>query len=53
MQNFDNVGLAFNLLFEIPTTEGWVDVMYAAVDQMGKDMQVRRSEERSDELGTR
>ncbi|GMH93963.1 hypothetical protein TL16_g12770 [Triparma laevis f. inornata] len=42
MQNFDNVGLAFNLLFEITTTEGWVDVMYAAVDQMGKDMQHKR-----------
>jgi hypothetical protein len=42
MQNFDNVGLAFNLLFEITTTEGWVDVMYAAVDNMGKDMQHKR-----------
>ena len=31
-QNFDNVGSAFLTLFEIMSTEGWVDVMYAAVD---------------------
>ena len=29
-QSFDNVILAFLSLFEIATTEGWVDVMYAA-----------------------
>ena len=44
-QNFDNVGLAFNLLFEITTTEGWVDVMYAAVDNLGQDMNHRRDEQ--------
>jgi hypothetical protein len=31
-QNFDNIGSAFVSLIEIATTEGWVDVMYAAVD---------------------
>jgi len=31
-QNFDNVGSAFLTLFEIMSTEGWVDVMYAATD---------------------
>jgi len=31
-QNFDNIGTAMLTLFEISTTEGWVDVMYAAAD---------------------
>uniref|UniRef100_A0A7S2PB29 EF-hand domain-containing protein n=1 Tax=Leptocylindrus danicus TaxID=163516 RepID=A0A7S2PB29_9STRA len=34
-QNFNNVFSAMALLFEISTTEGWVDVMLAAVDQRG------------------
>ena len=34
-QNFDNVLNAMSTLFEIATTEGWVDVMLAAVDQRG------------------
>ena len=38
-QNFDNVLKGFALLFEISTTEGWVDVMNAAIDQRGIDMQ--------------
>ena len=37
--NFDNIWSAFALLFEISTTEGWVDVMNAAIDQRGIDMQ--------------
>lgn len=37
--NFDNIWSAFALLFEISTTEGWVDVMNAAIDQRGMDMQ--------------
>ena len=41
-QNFDNVGEAFNLLFEITTTEGWITVMMAAVDSMGYEMQPKR-----------
>ncbi len=38
-QNFDNVLNGMALLFEISTTEGWVDVMYAAIDQRGVEMQ--------------
>jgi len=41
-QNFNNVASAMALLFEISTTEGWVDVMYAAVDQRGIDRQPTR-----------
>mmetsp|Transcript_4740 Transcript_4740/g.8379 ORF Transcript_4740/g.8379 Transcript_4740/m.8379 type:complete len:1851 (+) Transcript_4740:174-5726(+) len=33
-QNFDNVVAAMITLFEISTTEGWVDVMYAASDSV-------------------
>jgi hypothetical protein len=38
-QSFDNALAAFLSLFEIATTEGWVDVMYSAVDATGVDMQ--------------
>ena len=38
-QNFNNVVQGIALLFEIATTEGWVDVMYAAIDQRGIDAQ--------------
>jgi hypothetical protein len=34
-QNFDNILNAMVTLFEISTTEGWVDVMYAASDAVG------------------
>lgn len=33
-QNFDNIANAMLTLFEISTTEGWVDVMYVAADSM-------------------
>ncbi|CAE8631108.1 unnamed protein product [Polarella glacialis] len=33
-QNFDNILNAMITLFEISTTEGWVDVMYAASDSV-------------------
>mgnify|MGYP002840354894 CR=1 FL=1 len=35
----DDVGQALFLLFEISTTEGWVDVMFAAVDSTSIHMQ--------------
>jgi len=35
-QNFDNIFNAMLTLFEIMTTEGWVDVMYAASDAVGE-----------------
>ena len=38
-QDFDNVFNSLLTLFEISTTEGWVDVMWAAVDSRGIDMQ--------------
>lgn len=38
-QRFDNTIWAFLTLFEISTTEGWVDVMYAVVDSTGIDME--------------
>jgi hypothetical protein len=34
-QNFDNIVSSLLTLFEISTTEGWVDVMYAAADVTG------------------
>eukprot|EP00927_Polykrikos_kofoidii_P085373 TRINITY_DN9275_c0_g4_i1.p1 TRINITY_DN9275_c0_g4~~TRINITY_DN9275_c0_g4_i1.p1 ORF type:complete len:1865 (-),score=301.26 TRINITY_DN9275_c0_g4_i1:204-5798(-) len=38
-QNFDNIINSLLTLFEISTTEGWVDVMYAASDHVGPYMQ--------------
>jgi len=38
-QSFNNVLEGMFTLFEISTTEGWVDVMLAAVDQQGIEMQ--------------
>ena len=47
-RSFDNVGDALLLLYELSTTEGWVDYMYAAVDSEGIDMQPRRYLKNSD-----
>ena len=38
-QNFDNILSALSTLWEMSTTEGWVDIMYAACDNRGVDMQ--------------
>jgi len=38
-QQFNNVFLSMMALVELSTTEGWVDVMWAAVDANGVDMQ--------------
>lgn len=38
-QTFDHMGSAMATFFELSTTEGWVDVMYAGVDAAGVDMQ--------------
>jgi len=40
--NFDNIANAMLTLFEILTTEGWVDVMYAACASTGAYMQPKR-----------
>jgi len=45
-QNFNNVLRGFALLFEISTTESWVDVMHAAIDQRGIDIQPVRDNNR-------
>lgn len=37
--NFDNVFQAMSTLFQISTTEGWVDIMYQGVDSIGIDYQ--------------
>jgi len=41
-QDFDNIINSMLTLFEIGTTEGWVDVMYAASDSMGLYRQPQR-----------
>jgi hypothetical protein len=38
-RNFDHAGSAMRTLFEIATTEGWVDTMYDGVDSVGPMMQ--------------
>merc|ERR1719162_2591709 len=43
-QSFDNIAVAMQTLFEISTTEGWVDVMYSAVDSRGPFMEPSRDE---------
>eukprot|EP00421_Protoceratium_reticulatum_P005607 CAMPEP_0168363876 /NCGR_PEP_ID=MMETSP0228-20121227/3920_1 /TAXON_ID=133427 /ORGANISM="Protoceratium reticulatum, Strain CCCM 535 (=CCMP 1889)" /LENGTH=1902 /DNA_ID=CAMNT_0008376623 /DNA_START=137 /DNA_END=5845 /DNA_ORIENTATION=+ len=41
-QNFDNIWSSMLTLFEISTTEGWVDVMYSATDAMDTYVQPKR-----------
>lgn len=45
-QNFDNVVNGMALLFEISSTEGWVKVMNAAIDQRGVHMQPVRDSQK-------
>ena len=44
--DFDNVGHGMLTLFEMATTEGWTDVMWAMVDSTGLDMQPRTNHNR-------
>uniref|UniRef100_A0A8C7ALZ3 Sodium channel protein n=1 Tax=Neovison vison TaxID=452646 RepID=A0A8C7ALZ3_NEOVI len=37
--NFDNVGMAYLALLQVATFKGWMDIMYAAVDSRGEDLQ--------------
>ena len=39
VQNFDHVINGMGLLFQIITTEGWIDIMYKMVDSVGVGMQ--------------
>jgi len=41
-QNFNNIWFAMLTLFEISTTEGWVDVMYSAADSVQPYVQPKR-----------
>lgn len=44
-QNFNDIFNAMLTLFEISTTEGWVDVMYSATDSVGWFMQPKRDQQ--------
>lgn len=37
--NFDNVGNGFLSLFQVATFNGWISIMYSAIDSVGVDMQ--------------
>ncbi|KAM9486353.1 sodium channel, voltage-gated, type I-like, alpha [Clarias gariepinus] len=37
--NFDNVGAGYLALLQVATFKGWMDIMYAAVDNRGVDQQ--------------
>ena len=52
-RSFDNVGTALFLLYELSSTEGWVDYMYATVDSEGVDMHPTRYVRASDERAQR
>ena len=41
--NFDNIFDAMLCLFEMMTTEGWLDVMYSGVDAVGIGMQPKKN----------
>jgi hypothetical protein len=38
-QNFDNLPQAISTLFQMSTTEGWIDVMNRGIDAVGADFQ--------------
>lgn len=42
-RNFDNILSSLAVLFEIITTEGWMELMYMGVDTNGVDMQPKRN----------
>ena len=37
--NFDDTINAFSTLFQMMTTEGWVNIMNNGIDSVGRDMQ--------------
>jgi len=45
-RNFDSVRFAMMTLFEISTTEGWIDVMHSAADSRGVDKVPARDEQK-------
>uniref|UniRef100_A0A8C5F211 Sodium channel protein n=1 Tax=Gopherus evgoodei TaxID=1825980 RepID=A0A8C5F211_9SAUR len=40
--NFDNVGSGYLALLQVATFKGWMDIMYAAVDSKGVELQPRK-----------
>ncbi|KAK3569225.1 hypothetical protein QTP86_026514, partial [Hemibagrus guttatus] len=42
--NFDNVGAGYLALLQVATFKGWMDIMYAAVDNRGVDQQPKYEE---------
>ena len=42
-KNFDNISNALSILFEIITTEGWLDIMYYGVDCIGIGMEPKKN----------
>ena len=42
-RNFDNIFSALSVLFEIITTEGWLEVMYKGIDASGIDLQPKKN----------
>ncbi|KAM9163519.1 sodium channel protein type 5 subunit alpha-like [Pangshura tecta] len=42
--NFDNVGSGYLALLQVATFKGWMDIMYAAVDARGKQLQPRKDD---------
>lgn len=45
--NFDNIFIASTTLFEMSTTEGWVDVMFLGVDSRGVDLEPKKNTNRA------
>ena len=42
-RNFDNVGEAYLTLFEVASLDAWAEVLYAAMDVTGKDLQPKQN----------
>lgn len=42
-ENFDNVAIGVRTLFEMMSTEGWIDVMNNGIDAVGVDMQPKKN----------
>ena len=41
--NFDNIFTASLTLFEMMTTEGWLDVMYSGIDARGINLEPKKN----------
>jgi hypothetical protein len=43
-QNFDNIFQALSTLFQVSSTEGWIDIMNKGVDSVGIDLQPKKNQ---------